>query len=65
MFQKINNFFTSSFEELKKVIWPSRKELINHTVIVILAVLVSMLIVAALDLVFSTGINWLLNQTLV
>ena len=49
MFSKIQNFFTGSYEELKKVIWPSRKEVTSHTIIVIVSIAVSMLIVAAID----------------
>lgn len=50
MIQKIKNFFTGSFEEFKKVVWPSRKEVISHTVIVIVSIAVSMLIVMLIDL---------------
>jgi len=49
MFGKIINYFTSSFEELKKVVWPSRKEVTSHTIIVVLSILISMGIIAALD----------------
>lgn len=50
MIQKIKNFFTGSYEEFKKVVWPSRKEVISHTVIVIVSIAVSMLIVMVIDL---------------
>lgn len=49
MFTKIINYFTSAFEELKKVIWPNRKEVTSHTIIVVLSILVSMGVIAALD----------------
>lgn len=49
MFKKIANYFTSSYEELKKVVWPNRQEVISHTIIVVLSILISMGIVAALD----------------
>lgn len=49
MITKIKNFFTGSYAEFKKVIWPSRQEVITHTVIVVLAVFISMGIIAALD----------------
>ena len=39
--------------EMKKVIWPTRKELINYTVIVIVATLVVMAIIAVSDAVFA------------
>ena len=37
--------------EMKKVIWPTRKELINYTVMVIVATLVVMAILAVSDAV--------------
>ena len=39
--------------EMKKVIWPTRKELINYTVMVIVATLVVMAIIAVSAAVFS------------
>ena len=49
MIQKIKTFFIGSYEELKKVVWPSRKEVISHTIIVIISTAVSMAIIAAID----------------
>lgn len=49
MFSKIKNFFIGSYEEFRKVIWPSRQELISHTVVVIISIFVAMAIVAAVD----------------
>lgn len=49
MITTIKNFFTGSFEEFKKVIWPSRKEVISHTIIVLMSIIVSMLIIMAVD----------------
>jgi len=49
MIQRIKNFFIGSFEELKKVVWPNRREVISHTIIVIVSTAVSMAIIAAID----------------
>ena len=49
MFKTIKNFFIGSYEEFKKVIWPSRQEVISHTVVVIISIFVAMAIVAAID----------------
>lgn len=49
MFGKITNYFVSAYAELKKVIWPSRKEIISHTTIVVFSILISMGVIAALD----------------
>jgi len=62
MVEKIKNFFTGSYAELRKVIWPSRQEVISHTVIVVLSVAISMAIIAALDYFLFGGIQWLINN---
>ena len=49
MINAIKNFFLGSFEELKKVTWPSRKEVTSHTIIVIVSIIVSMLVISAID----------------
>lgn len=61
MLQKITNYFTGSYEELKKVTWPSRQEIISHTVIVILSILISLGIIALLDLLFLNLIEMLVK----
>ncbi len=50
MFQKIINYFTSSYQEMRKVIWPNRQTVISHTIIVVIAIATSMGIIAILDL---------------
>ena len=40
--------------ELKKVVWPTPKQLVNNTVAVITIVLITAVIVFALDVVFET-----------
>jgi preprotein translocase subunit SecE len=62
MIGKIKNFFIGSYDELKKVIWPSRKIVINHTIIVILAVIITMIIVVAIDRSLDAGVQWLIFQ---
>lgn len=60
MISKIVNYFTSSYEEMKKVIWPSRNEVTSHTVIVVLSMLIGMAIVAAIDFAFFNLIQILI-----
>ena len=47
------SFFKGLKAELKKVIWPTPKQLINNTTAVIVIVLVTAVIVFALDFVFN------------
>ena len=49
MITKIKNFFIGSYLEFKKVVWPSRKEVTAHTLIVVISTLIAMAIIAAID----------------
>ena len=60
--KKENKHFFKDFKaELKKVIWPTPKQLVNNTVAVITIVLITAVIVFVLDVVFekmnTLGIN--------
>lgn len=62
MIQRIKNFFIGSFEELKKVIWPNRREVISHTMIVISSTAVAMAIIAAIDFGLFNLVQLLIAQ---
>jgi len=47
------SFFKDFKAELKKVVWPTPKQLVNNTVAVITIVLITAVIVFVLDLVFD------------
>ena len=47
-------FFKSFKTELKKVVWPTPKQLVNNTVTVITIVLICAVIVFVLDMIFET-----------
>lgn len=59
IFSKIINFFQTSFLELRKVSWPTRPQLISHTILVILSIVISMLVIALLDLGLSKIFQYL------
>ena len=53
---KVKKHFFKDFKaELKKVIWPTPKQLVNNTVAVVTIVLLTAVIVLALDVVFDLG----------
>ena len=53
---KVKTHFFKDFKaELKKVIWPTPKQLVNNTVAVVTIVLITAVIVFALDVVFDLG----------
>jgi len=52
IFSRIIKGLKSTKSEFKKVVWPSRKQLINNTGIVILALIVIGLVIFGLDSLF-------------
>ncbi len=57
---KFRTYFKGVRSELKKVIWPDRKGLINHTGIVILISLIVSLLVWALDLIVTRILGFII-----
>lgn len=67
MAKEVNNknnrhFFKDFKAELKKVIWPTPKQVVNSTTAVITIVLITALIVFVLDLAFKTGNKYGVNK---
>lgn len=60
-----NNTFTTylreSWEEFKRVVWPTRNQAIRLSGIVLSFVLASAIFVAILDFAFNMGYQYLLN----
>lgn len=56
------HFFRDFKVELKKVIWPTPKQLINNTVAVITIVIITAIIVFALDFTFEKLNNYGINN---
>ena len=56
------SFLKEVQEELKKVVWPTREEVIRLTVVVIVISIVVGAYLGALDLVFSKAIELILNR---
>jgi len=57
-FGRIGNFFREVVSELRKVIWPTRKELLTYTSVVIVFLLIMTTIVVGLDYLFAKGVLW-------
>ena len=53
IFNKINNFIKEAIAELKKVIWPSRKELKNSTIVVVFTIIIASVFIGLIDIVFT------------
>ena len=56
---RVSLFYRQVLAELRKVIWPTRKELITYTTVVIFFVLVVIAYVTSLDYVFGKAILYI------
>lgn len=54
--RSIGRFLREVVAELRKVIWPGRRELITYTTVVIIFVAFMVALVAGMDLIFSRGV---------
>ncbi|MBQ1048783.1 preprotein translocase subunit SecE [Verrucosispora sp. WMMA2044] len=62
LFGRIARFIREVVAELRKVIWPTRKELLTYTAVVIAFVTVMLTIVAVLDYGFAKGVLWVFGN---
>jgi len=59
-FKNIAKFFRDTRSEMKKVVWPNKKQVIN-TVVVLVVVLLSAVVIFILDAVFGFGLSTVLD----
>ena len=62
IFARIRNFVREVVAELRKVIWPTRKELLTYTAVVIVFVTIMFTIVAGLDWAFTKAMFWVFGN---
>ena len=63
LFGRILRFFREIVAELKKVVTPTRKELVNYTLVVLAFVVIMMLLITGLDFVFGQLTGWVFAGT--
>ncbi len=61
MFEKIKNFFREVKVEIKKVVFPSREEVIGSTKVVVVLVLIIAVFLGMIDLVLSKFIGMVIK----
>ncbi|RVW01534.1 preprotein translocase subunit SecE [Rhodococcus spongiicola] len=59
IFKRIRRFLREVIAELKKVIWPNRKQMITYTIVVLVFVTFMVTFISVLDVVFLRGASWL------
>lgn len=52
-FKKIGRFFKDLRSETKKIVWPTKKQVLNNTGVVFAFLAVSAVVILCLDLVFT------------
>jgi preprotein translocase subunit SecE len=57
--KKIIQFFKESVSELKKVVWPSKEDIISSTKVVIISTVLISLVLGAVDLLLYQGMQLL------
>jgi preprotein translocase subunit SecE len=62
MFTKINAYIRQAWEEIKKVSWPTKKETINYTYLVIGVSIAVALYLGTLDYIFNYILELLLSR---
>lgn len=60
-FRRIAKWFREMRSELKKVVWPTRKQLINNTLVVIAVIIVCGIFIWAFDWVAGVGVRALIS----
>jgi preprotein translocase subunit SecE len=56
---KAGEYFRQVRAELRKVAWPTRKEVIHYSTIVFIALMLLTALIFGLDLAFGKGVVWL------
>ena len=62
LFALIGKWFRELKSECRKIVWPTRQQTVNNTLVVIACVIVIGIFIWILDLVFNLGIQTLLTH---
>ena len=57
----VRKFFKEIIGELKKVTWPTKKEVVQNTISVVLFCLIVGVVIWASDFLLSTVLQWIYN----
>jgi preprotein translocase subunit SecE len=59
LFARLVRFIREVWAELRKVIWPTRKQMVTYTTVVLVFVAFMVALVSLLDFAFRKGVFWL------
>jgi preprotein translocase subunit SecE len=58
VFSRLARFTREVISELRKVIWPTRKQQVTYTIVVLVFVAFIVALVSGLDILFAKGVFW-------
>ncbi|MFD6392515.1 preprotein translocase subunit SecE [Nocardia sp. NPDC055029] len=58
-FKRLLKFLREVIAELRKVIWPNRKQMVTYTAVVLVFVVFMVAFIYGIDIAFITGVDWL------
>lgn len=59
---KINNWADEVVSELRKVVWPNRKDTTSMTIVVLIMVLISSAMISTFDLISGAVMKWIMGS---
>jgi preprotein translocase subunit SecE len=59
MIEKVTKYFNDTIQELKKVAWPSRDELIGSTIVVVVMSIMVSIFIGVVDQILNGLVNFL------
>ncbi|WP_283673862.1 preprotein translocase subunit SecE [Butyricicoccus sp. Marseille-Q5471] len=62
VFSRIGKWFRELKSECRKIVWPTRQQTINNTLVVLASVVIVGIFIWILDAVFNLGVQALLMQ---
>ncbi|WP_072690641.1 preprotein translocase subunit SecE [Rhodococcus marinonascens] len=61
IFKRLRRFLREVIAELRKVIWPNRKQMITYTSVVLVFLVFMVTLIGVLDLAVIKGVTWLFD----
>lgn len=61
-FKGLGKYFRDTATEMKKIVWPGKKQIWNNTVVVIVVVILAGLLIFGLDTLFGFILKLVLNR---
>ena len=60
--ERIKKFFADQRGEMKKIVWPSKKQTINNTQVVLATVALTAVVVCCFDWILSALVTFVINH---